>query len=51
LRAIASERFVDRVVDDLENHVVKTGAVVGVSDVHARPLSDGVETLQNFDFA
>jgi hypothetical protein len=51
LGAIPCERLVDRVVDDLENHVVETGAVVGVSDVHAGPLSDGVETLQNFDFA
>ena len=51
LGAMARQRLVDRVVDDLENHVVETGAVVGVSDVHAGPLSDGVETLQNFDFA
>jgi hypothetical protein len=51
LRAIAGQSFVDRVVDDLEHHVVQTAAVVGVSDVHAGPFSDGVETLQNFDFA
>ena len=51
LRAMAGQCLVDRVVDDLENHVVQTTAVVGVSDVHSRPLSDSVETLQNFDFA
>jgi hypothetical protein len=49
--AITGQGLIDRVVDDLEDHVVQTAAVVGVSDVHAGPLSDGVETLQNFDFA
>ena len=51
LRAITGQRFVDGVVDDLEHHVVQTGPVVGVADVHSGPFSDGVETLQNFDFA
>jgi hypothetical protein len=43
--AISRQRLIDRVIDDLKNHVVKTGAVIGVADVHARPLSNGLETL------
>ena len=38
--AVAGQRLVDRVVDDLENHVVQAGAVIGVADVHSGALSD-----------
>ena len=48
-RAITSLGFVDRVVDELEDHVVETGIVVGVSDVHARAGTYRLEALQNFD--
>jgi hypothetical protein len=51
LRAVTGQSFVDGVVDNLEDHVVQTAAVVGVSDVHPRPFADSVEALQNFDFA
>ena len=37
--------LVDGVVDNLENHVVQAGTVIGITDVHTRPLTDGVETL------
>ncbi len=43
--AVARERFVDGVVDDLEHHVVQAGAVIGVTDVHSGPLADRVETF------
>ncbi len=43
------ERLVDGVVDDLVDHVVEAGAVVGVADIHARPLAHGVETLEDLD--
>ena len=46
---VAGERLVDRVVDDLVDHVVQAGAVVGVADIHARPLADGVEALEDLD--
>ncbi len=46
---IAGERFVDRVVDDLVDHVVQAGAVVGVADIHARPLAHGIEPLEHLD--
>ena len=45
LTAKTCQRLVDRVVDDLENHVVKTRAVIGVADVHARPFAHGFEAL------
>ena len=43
--AKAGQRFVDGVVDDLKNHVVETGAVIGVADVHSRAFSDGVKAF------
>src|SRR5690606_2641480 len=48
---MAGERFVDRVVDHLEHHVVQAGAVVHVADVHARALADGLKAAQNGDLA
>ena len=47
--AIAGQRLVDRVVDDLVDHVVQAGAVIGVADIHARPLAHGVEPAQHLD--
>jgi hypothetical protein len=49
--AVTGERFVDGVIEDLKHHVVEARSVVGVADVHAGPLADGVEALQDFDFA
>jgi hypothetical protein len=43
--AKSGEGFVDGVVDSLENHVVKTRAVIGVTDVHSRAFTDRVEAL------
>ncbi len=41
--AVPREGFVDRVIHDLENHVVEAGSVIGVADVHAGPLADRLE--------
>ena len=46
---IAGERLVDRVVEDLEHHVVQAGAVGRVADVHAGTLAHGVEALEDLD--
>ena len=46
---VAGKRFVDRVVDDLVDHVVQAGTVIGVADIHARPLAHGIEALQHPD--
>ena len=48
--AIPCERFVNGIVDGLEHHVMKSGAVIGVADVHARTLSHGLEALQDLMF-
>ena len=49
LGRMAGQRLVDRVVDDLVDHVVQARAVVGVADIHARPLAHRVEALQDLD--
>ncbi len=47
--AMAGQSLVDRIVRDLEHHVVEARAVVRVADIHARPLADRVEALQHLD--
>ena len=49
LRGVAGERLVDRVVDDLVDHVMQARAVVGVADIHARTLAHRIEALQDLD--
>jgi hypothetical protein len=43
--AMTGQRFVDRVVDDLKDHVMQTGPVIGVADVHSRAFSDRVKAF------
>ena len=43
--AVPRQGLVDRVIHDLENHVVEAGPVVGVADVHAGPFADGLEAF------
>src|SRR5207245_359248 len=47
-RAVANERLVDRVVDDLEDEMMET-ALARVSDVHARALAHGLQPLEDLD--
>ena len=46
---VPGEGFVDRVVDDLIDHVVQARAIIGIADVHARPLAHGVQPAKDFD--
>ena len=48
LSAVAGEGFVDRVVDDLVDQVVEA-ARPGGADVHAGPLADRLEALEDGD--
>ena len=48
-RGVAGQRLVDGVVDDLIDHVMQAGAVVGVADIHAGTLAHGVEAAQHLD--
>jgi hypothetical protein len=47
--AMPGQRLVDRVVGNLEHHVVQARPVVGIADVHPRPLADRVEALEDLD--
>ena len=49
LVAMTSQGLVDRVVDDLEHHVMQPGTVAGVADVHSRPLAHGLQPLEHAD--
>ncbi len=49
LAAEARKGFVDRVVDDLEYHVVEAGSVIGIADVHPGPFANGFKALQDLD--
>ena len=50
LGAVASHGLIDRVVHDLPHEVVQT-AGAGRTDVHARTLANGLETLENLNLA
>ena len=49
VRAVAGLGLVDRVVDELEDHVVETRQVVGVADVHAGTLANSLQALEDLD--
>ena len=49
LAAIPGQGLVDGIVDDFEHHVVQAGAIIGVTDVHARPFAYGLKPLQDLD--
>jgi hypothetical protein len=42
---MTGKRLVNGVIDNLENQVVKTGAIIRVTNIHSRPLSDGLQAL------
>ncbi len=45
----ARQGLVDGIVDDLVDHVMQAGAVVGIADIHARPFAHGIEALEHLD--
>jgi len=49
LGGVAGQRLVDGVVDHFIDHVMQARTVVGVADVHARPLAHGVQALEHLD--
>ena len=46
---VTGERFINGVVDDLVHHVMQPGDVIGVADIHALTLANGIESLEYFD--
>ena len=51
LVAKAGQGLVDGVVHQFLHHVVQPGPVLGVTNVHARPLAHRIETAQHLDIA
>jgi hypothetical protein len=47
--AVARQGFVDGVVENLEDHVVQTGAVLGIADVHAGTFAYRLQAFQLLD--
>ena len=47
--AIAGERLIDGIVRNLEHHVMQPRAIVGIADIHPRPLANGIEPAQHLD--
>jgi hypothetical protein len=37
--------LIDRVIYSLENHVVQTSTVIGITNVHSWPLADSIEAF------
>ena len=50
LIAVASQRLIDRVIDDLIDQMMQT-ALRRTADIHTRTLADGLEALQNLDLS
>jgi hypothetical protein len=46
---IAGEGFVDSVVHNLEYHMVQTGAVIRITDVHPWAFTHRVQSFEYFD--
>ncbi|MNP34594.1 hypothetical protein D3C76_1278900 [compost metagenome] len=46
---VTRERFVNSVIHDLEYHVVQTGAVIGIADIHTWALTHRIQPFQDFD--
>jgi hypothetical protein len=49
LAAVTGESFINRIIDNLKNHMMQTSAIICVTDIHTRTLSDGIQTLEYLD--
>ena len=49
--AVACKRLVDRVIQDLEHHVMQAGAVARVADIHPGTLAHGFQPFEHLDAA
>ena len=46
---VSGQRFIDRVVDDLIDHVVQARAVVRIANVHTGAFANGIQSTEDFD--
>ena len=49
LLAVPGKRLVDRIIHDLKDHLMQTGAIIRIAYVHSRTLSHRVQTFQDLD--
>ena len=47
--AVSGQGLVDRVIDHLVDHMMQSRSVIGVTDIHARPLAHRFQTAQNLN--
>ena len=45
LLAIPGQGFIDRVIDGFKNHVMQTGAIIGITNVHPWSLAHSIEAF------
>jgi hypothetical protein len=45
LGAVACQSLIDRVIDQLKNHVMETRAIIGITDIHTRALSHRIQAF------
>ena len=47
--AMAGQRLVDGIIDHFVDHVMQTGAVIGIADIHAGPFAYRFQPFQDLD--
>ena len=48
-RAVACQRLVNGVINQLKYHVVQARAVIRITDVHTRPLPDSIQAFKHLN--
>ena len=43
---VSREGFIDRVIDDFKDHMVEARAIVRITDIHTRTLTDCIKAFQ-----
>ena len=46
-RTVSCQRLIDRIIDDLEYHVMQTCTIIGVANVHTWTLSNSIQTFHS----
>ena len=49
LATVTRQRLIDRVVHQLEHHMVQAGAIVGIPDVHTGAFAHRIQAFQDLD--
>ena len=47
--AVPGQGLIHRIVDHFKNHVVQTGAIIRITDVHTRAFTYRIKPLQDLD--